>query len=88
MVAAIEIYNKPRFEYRDEVFAILLLNAWELLLKALHAGIERLFRSEVARLRLGDPVETVVIDSVRHTRDIIPQTSDSVGAKYCEVAQS
>ena len=35
LVAAIEIYNKPRFEYRDEVFAILLVNAWELLLKAL-----------------------------------------------------
>jgi hypothetical protein len=35
MVAAIEIYNKPRFEYRDECFVILLLNAWELLLKAL-----------------------------------------------------
>lgn len=35
MVGAIEIYNKPRFEYRDEVFVILLVNAWELLLKAI-----------------------------------------------------
>lgn len=35
MLAAIEIYNKPRFAYRDECFSILLLNAWELLLKAL-----------------------------------------------------
>ncbi|MDT0341906.1 DUF3644 domain-containing protein [Streptomyces litchfieldiae] len=35
MVGAIEIYNKPRFEYRDEVFVILLMNAWELLLKAI-----------------------------------------------------
>ena len=34
MMAAIEIYNKPRFEYRDECFTILLLNAWELALKA------------------------------------------------------
>jgi hypothetical protein len=34
MIAAIEIYNKPRFEYRDECFVILLLNAWELALKA------------------------------------------------------
>jgi len=34
MLAAIEIYNKPSFEYRDETFAILALNAWELLLKA------------------------------------------------------
>jgi hypothetical protein len=34
MLAAIEIYNKPRFTYRAQSFAILALNAWELLLKA------------------------------------------------------
>lgn len=34
MLAAIEIYNKPRFEYRDECFSILSINAWELVLKA------------------------------------------------------
>lgn len=33
-LAAIEIYNKPNFEYREETFSILMLNAWELLLKA------------------------------------------------------
>ncbi len=35
LLAAVEIYNKPRIEYRDECFVILLLNAWELTLKAL-----------------------------------------------------
>jgi hypothetical protein len=35
MLAAIEIYNKPRLEYREECCVILLLNAWELLLKGL-----------------------------------------------------
>lgn len=35
VVGAIEIYNKPRFEYRDECFVILLINGWELLLKSL-----------------------------------------------------
>jgi hypothetical protein len=35
MVGAIEIYNKPRFDYRDEVFVLLLINAFELLLKAI-----------------------------------------------------
>jgi hypothetical protein len=35
LLAAIEIYNKPRIQYRDECFVILLLNAWELLLKAI-----------------------------------------------------
>ncbi|APV52018.1 hypothetical protein BWI17_21510 [Betaproteobacteria bacterium GR16-43] len=33
-VAAIEIYNKPNFSYREEAFALLMTNAWELLLKA------------------------------------------------------
>lgn len=34
MLAAIEIYNKPTFSYREEAFSILAINAWELLLKA------------------------------------------------------
>lgn len=34
MLAAIEIYNKPTFSYREETFCILAVNAWELLLKA------------------------------------------------------
>lgn len=33
-IAAIEVYNKPDFRYREESFVILLVNAWELLLKA------------------------------------------------------
>lgn len=34
MVSAIEIYNKPDFKYREETFAILAINAWEILFKA------------------------------------------------------
>jgi hypothetical protein len=34
MLAAIEIYNKPNFPYREEAFSVLAVNAWELLLKA------------------------------------------------------
>jgi hypothetical protein len=34
MLAAIEVYNKPRMEYRDEVTTLLVVNAWELALKA------------------------------------------------------
>jgi hypothetical protein len=33
-VAAIEIYNKPIMPHREEAFAILAVNAWELMLKA------------------------------------------------------
>lgn len=35
MLAGIEIYNKPRIDYRNECFVILLLNSWELLFKAI-----------------------------------------------------
>jgi hypothetical protein len=34
LLAAIEIHNKPIFKYRYEVCVLLLINAWELLLKA------------------------------------------------------
>jgi hypothetical protein len=34
LMAAVEVYNKPDFRYREETFVILALNAWELMLKA------------------------------------------------------
>ena len=34
ILSAIELYNKPVFSYREESFSILMVNAWELLLKA------------------------------------------------------
>ncbi len=34
MLSAIEIYNKPDFQYREETFSILAVNSWELLLKS------------------------------------------------------
>jgi len=34
VLSAIEVYNKPDFKYREESFTILLINGWELLLKA------------------------------------------------------
>ena len=33
-ISSIEIYNKPDFKYREENFSILMINAWEILLKA------------------------------------------------------
>lgn len=33
-LSAIEVYNKPDFQYRNETFVILMINAWELLVKA------------------------------------------------------
>lgn len=34
MLAAVEIYNKTTFAYREETFCLLMTNAWEILLKA------------------------------------------------------
>ena len=34
VISAIEIYNKPDFKYREESFSILMVNAWETLLKS------------------------------------------------------
>ncbi|MBF6253132.1 DUF3644 domain-containing protein [Nocardia farcinica] len=34
MLSAIEIYNKPQITYRDETTVVLVVNAWELALKA------------------------------------------------------
>ena len=56
MMAAIEIYNKPAFQYRDECVVILLLNAWELLLKAV---LSKNGRSIYYRKRRGQPYRTL-----------------------------
>jgi len=68
-VAAIEIYNKPNFSYREEAFALLMANAWELLLKAkwvsdhaesvesLYESIKNALGSEIANTnRSGNPL--------------------------------
>ena len=34
MLAAVEVYNKTTFSYREETFCLLIVNAWEILLKA------------------------------------------------------
>jgi hypothetical protein len=56
MVAAIEIYNKPRFDYRDEVFVLLLINAWELLVKAM---LSKGGKSIFAKKRRNQPYRTL-----------------------------
>lgn len=41
MLSAIEVYNKPDFHYREETFAVLAVNSWELLLKARILQLDR-----------------------------------------------
>lgn len=46
--AAIEIYNKPKFEYREEILVILLINAWQLfLLAVLSKNKKRIFQKKI-----------------------------------------
>jgi hypothetical protein len=56
MMGAIEIYNKPRFDYRNEVFVQLLVNAWELVLKAI---VSKSKRSIYYKKRRGEPYRTL-----------------------------
>lgn len=76
LLAAIELYNKPDFNYREEAFSILALNAWELLLKG------KLLRENNNRVRclyLYDQSQTKggrpsLRKKVRRNRSGTPQT--------------
>lgn len=51
LLAAVEIYNKPTVEYREQTLALLITNAWEILLKARlvqqsHGRIQTLYRKD------------------------------------------
>lgn len=54
ITAAVEVYNKPSFAYREETFAILALNAWELLLKG---KVLRDAGNDLKALRVYEPRE-------------------------------
>jgi len=70
MLAAIEVYNKPQMAYRDECFSILLVNAWELLLKAVLAKNKaRIFYPK----QRGQPYRTLSIeDALAESRQFFP----------------
>ena len=70
MVAAIEVYNKPSIQYRDEAFVILAVNAWELLLKALLCKAKR---TVFYKKRRNEPYKPYAIsDAVHRSADLIP----------------
>ncbi len=61
-VAAIEVYNKPDFKYREESFVVLMVNAWELLFKAkvLHdsnSGVRSLYVADRTTTKDGKPLK-------------------------------
>lgn len=68
-VAAIEIYNKPHFKYREENFSILMLNAWELLLKAKALDESKsIFKREGPRYKLNRSGNRMTIDLFESVR--------------------
>lgn len=74
IVAAIEIYNKPSFLYRDECVVILLLNAWELMLKAM---LSRSGQSIFYKKKRGQPYRTLSWqDALTRATKIFPKGID------------
>jgi hypothetical protein len=69
MIAAIEIYNKPDFKYREETFSILAVNSWELLFKEKWLQINN---NKVNSLYVYENIRK--IDGSRGKRKIIRQT--------------
>lgn len=75
MLAAIEIYNKPQIPYRDEIVVILLVNAWELLAKAV---ISKSRKSIYYKKRRGEPHRTLTIDDAMRRAASSPRWPDKV----------
>lgn len=72
MLAAIEVYNKPQFQYRDECAVILLMNAWELVLKAV---LSKNKQSIFYKKHRNQPYRTLSWrDALSHARPYISRT--------------
>ena len=77
MLSAIEIYNKPEFKYREETFAILAINSWELLLKARLLKLNNYrvnsiycykpYKNDVSYSSSNDPVNDPINDPINLT---------------------
>lgn len=70
MLSAIEIYNKPDFQYREETFAILAVNSWELLMKAFilrqnHFAVNSIYEKEYPKCKNGDKSKRAVVKKNR-----------------------
>jgi hypothetical protein len=71
MIASIEIYNKPSFQYRNETFIILFLNSWELLFKAI---LSKNKKSIYYKKEKSKPYKTYSLtDSLKRSKEYFPQ---------------
>jgi len=75
LVCAIELHNKPRISYRYETVTILVINAWELLLKAYivkNIGKDKIFEK--------DGEHTIgIISSIDEVTSLLGKEFDSIG---------
>jgi hypothetical protein len=69
-LSSIEIYNKPDFKYRDEIFTILNINAWELLLKA------KILKDENGKI---ESLYAMKDGAPKQTRNGVPMTIEIIG---------
>lgn len=73
MMAAIEIYNKPTIKYRNECTVILIMNSWELVLKALLVANEQPIRDDSSdRQRLPETISWQT--AWRKSQEFLPQS--------------
>lgn len=77
LLAAIELYNKPRIDYREETVVILLLNAWELLLKAV---LSKRKQSIFYPKKRGQPYRTLTwVDALERSKQFFPAGVEALG---------
>ena len=72
MIAAIEVYNKPKMEYRSECFVILIINSWELLFKAILTKNQR----DIFNRKNGDEssFSISIFDAMKQSKSFFPSS--------------
>lgn len=76
MMAAVEIYNKPSIEYREECFVILMINAWELFLKAI---LSKNRISIFYQKKRKEPYRTLsLLDALKEAEKLFPKKIQSL----------
>lgn len=79
LLGAVEIYNKPMMSYRDEVTVMLVVNAWELALKA---TLRQDGRSIFYKKKRGEPYRSLTLDDCLRkvsSSNLWPDKIDGVG---------
>ncbi len=81
-VSAIEIYNKPDFKYRGETFSILMVNAWELLMKA------KILKDNSNKIRAIQILERRQLQNGNLSKRLYPRTTRSGNPATLSIGQS